>query len=71
MDANLGYIYIYHMILDALPSNIEYTARWKAMLNEAYAESNIAFLSPAHSTLDGEAYNILYIIHCIDDIKPY
>ena len=56
---------VYYVILDALPSNIEYTGRRKAILDEALAESNIAFLRPVYSILDGKAFNILYIIHYI------
>ena len=59
------------MVLDALSSNIEYTGRRKAILDEAQAESNIAFFHPVYSILYGKAYNILYIIHYIDDIEQY
>ena len=66
------YIYIYICVcvcVDALPSNKEYTGRNKVILDEAQAESNIPFLSPVYSILDGKAYTILYIIQYIDDIK--
>ena len=59
----------YYMILDALPSNIEYTGRRKAILDEVEGKSNIAFLCPVYSILDGKAYNIWYIIHYILNIK--
>ena len=59
---------IYILVLDALPSNIEYTER-RNLLDEASAESNIAFLSPGYFILNGKAYHILYIIHYIDYIK--
>ena len=66
------YIHIYnYIILDALPSSIEYTGRRKAILDEALAESNMAFLSPVFSIFDGKTYNILYITHYIDAIKQY
>ena len=64
------YMYIYMCVcVDALPSNKEYTGRNKVILDEAQAESNITFLSPVYSILDGKAYTILYIIQYIDDIK--
>ena len=64
------YVYVYICVcVDALPSNKEYTGRNKVILDEAQAESNIAFLSPVYSILDGKAYTILYIIQYIDDIK--
>ena len=44
--------------VDALPSNKEYTGRNKVILDEAQAESNIPFLSPVYSILDGKAYTI-------------
>ena len=57
------------MIVDALPSNIEYTGRRKALLDEAYADSNLAFLSPVYSIMTGKAYTVLYVTYYIDDIK--
>ena len=56
-------------ILYALASNIEYTGRRKAILDESLAESNKAFPRPVYSILNGKAYNILCIIHYIANTK--
>ena len=67
----LAYIYIYIIILDALPSSIGYTGRRKAILDEASAESNIIFWIQYVLYWTVKHTNILYIIHYTDDIKQY
>ena len=55
-----------YKLLYALPSNIEYVGLRKVILGSACASSNIAFLRPVYSILDGKASNIIqYIYICI------
>ena len=61
----------YCMILNALPSNIKYTGRRRAISDDVQAYSYIAFLAPVHSIMDGIEYNISFITHYRNDIIQY
>ena len=52
-----------YKLLYALPSNIEYVGLRKVILGSACASSNIAFLRPVYSILDGKASNIIQYIY--------
>ena len=65
---DVWHIYIYIYIIYMLDEK-SCIGRKKAVLDEASAESNIVFLRPVYSILDGKASNILYIILYTDDMQ--